>query len=143
MFHVEYNRIAIETQEVIANKVKESIQHEQQYDKNIEATVVEQVMDAILGDTPGASLIKESIRASNNKNKRVKGELTIAETMKKYQESGDKASSNMTSSNINTDELHLMQMFDKVIWEYEVIVSDERGNLEDVDYQNLLSCHAT
>ena len=104
MFHVEYNRIAIETQEVIANKVKESIQHEQQYDKNIEATVVEQVMDAILGDTPGASLIKESIRASNNKNKRVKGELTITEAMKKYHESGDKTSNNITSSNMNTVE---------------------------------------
>ena len=96
MFHVEYNRIAIETQEVMANKVKDSIQHGQQHDETTEDTVAEQAMDAILEDTTGASLIKESIRASNDKNKRVKGESTIAEAMKKYQESGDKTSSNIT-----------------------------------------------
>ena len=82
MFHVEYNRIAIETQEVMANKVKDSIQHGQQYDETTEDIVAEQAMDAILEDTTGASLIKESIRASNDKNKIVKGELTIAEAMK-------------------------------------------------------------
>jgi hypothetical protein len=60
MFHVEYNRIVIETQEVMANKVKEFIQYEQQYDDTVDDTVVEQVMDVILGDAPEMNLIKES-----------------------------------------------------------------------------------
>jgi hypothetical protein len=81
MFHVEYNRIVIETQEVMANKVKEFIQYEQQYDDTVDDTVVEQVMDVILGGAPEMNLIKESIRASNNKKNKEIGELTIAQRL--------------------------------------------------------------
>jgi hypothetical protein len=40
----------------------------------------------------------------------------------------------MTSSHIDEDQLDLMQMFDKVVWEHGVIVSDERGDLKVVDH---------
>jgi hypothetical protein len=67
-----------DTQEIMANEVKEAMQYEQQYDD----TEVEHILDDFLGD-----LIKESITASVIKNKRVENELTIAETMKEHHES--------------------------------------------------------
>ena len=137
MFHVEYNRVATETQEIIANKVKEAVQYEQQ----LMDTYVEQQPDSFCEDAMLDNVVKENILISTSNRKRIEGELTIAEAMKEYQKARSlppEMPGTSTSSNMDTEESTLRQMFAQVIYAHGIIISDERNKLCDVDYNKLI-----
>jgi hypothetical protein len=136
MFHVEYNRIATETQEVMASKVKEAIQNEQQY----EDTEIEHMFDDLLGDTPEANFVKETITKEIIKNRKEGNIMTGTETTKHLQTNTipQELATKETPRNTNEEGMDLTQMVAQVVREHGIVISDERSDLMDVDFSKLI-----
>ena len=118
MFHVEYNRIATETQEVMASKVKEAIQNEQQY----EDTEIEHMFDDLLGDTPEANFVKETITKEIIKNRKKGNIMTGTETTRHLQTNTipQELATKETPRSTNEEGMDLMQMVAQVVREHGI-----------------------